>query len=232
MDNKSIFNKPGGSSKKITYYIVAALCVAVIGVLAFMSYRAMKPETTPQKEQEKQQTSAVDSEKDDITAPVTKQETDIKENETVEPEPEKQTEPTAQKPYVMPISGDVTVGFSLDTPVYSQTLGDWRIHDALDIAADIGSEVVAVNDGVIEEIKCHDLFGMTVTIKHTDGKKSVYSNLEDSVELEEGQIINQNDVVGKVGETAVYEISDGPHLHFEMSQNGQKIDPLSVIKTN
>ena len=46
----------------------------------------------------------------------------------------------------------------------------------------------------------------------------------------ESKIINQGDIVGKIGETAVFEISEGPHLHFEMSENGKKIDPLSIIK--
>ena len=61
-------------------------------------------------------------------------------------------------------------------------------------------------------------------------RSSTYANLEDSVELEQGQIINRGDIVGKVGNTAVYEISDGPHLHFEMSENGEKIDPTAVIE--
>ena len=110
------------------------------------------------------------------------------------------------------------------------TLKDWRIHDGIDISADLGSNVVAVNDGVVEKITSDDLFGIVVTIKHTDGKKSTYSNLADDIELEEGQIINRGDIIGTVGDTAISEISDGPHLHFEMSDNGNKIDPLTVIK--
>ena len=40
----------------------------------------------------------------------------------------------------------------------------------------------------------------------------------------------EGDIVGKIGKSAVFEISDGPHLHFEISQNGKKVDPLNIIK--
>ena len=229
MDNKNIFEK----SKKPTFYILAALSVAVIGAVSFISYNALKKDDvkTPQKEQTPtEQTSPIEQ-----SAP-----TDTRPDEQVVevPEAEKsapQSTPTVKAEpinYIMPCDGEITVSFSLDTPVYSVTLGDWRIHDGIDISAPAGSNVTAVAGGVVEEIERDDLFGVTVVIKHTDGKRSVYSNLEDSVELEKGQIINQKDIVGKIGETAVYEIADGPHLHFKMTEGGKAIDPTQILKAD
>ncbi len=228
MERKNIFDGDKPSGKRVTYYIVLGICVLVIGIASFLSYKSIqnavnKPE---------QQTADLD-ESDRDAAQTEAPKTDVKEPEkkpepeTTEPEPQPEVE---AKAYKMPLDGDITTGFSLDTPVYSVTLRDWRIHDGIDIAADVGSNVFAVNDGVVESIKTDDMFGVTVILRHTDGKKSMYSNLEDSVELEEGQIINRGDIVGKVGQTAIYELSDGPHLHFEMSADGEKIDPASVIK--
>ncbi len=228
MDNKNIFEKSRFSKKKLTLYIVAALCVGAIAFVSYLSYQAINAPKTPEPEV----SDPVDTTKTDVKEPV----------EEPEPEPEAQTNNTptvsetpdvtvSAKDYIMPVeNGEITAVFSIEVPVYSQTLGDWRIHDGIDISVPLGTEVLAVNDGIVESIECHDLLGITVVLKHTDGKKTTYSNLEDSVELEEGQVINQGDIVGRVGETAVFEIADGPHLHLEMSQNGQKIDPTKVIK--
>ena len=237
MDNKNIFDKKKFSGKRSVYYIIMGVCVIVIGAASFISYKSIQNALSNEKLENTPDTvDKVDSPVENVTENKTDTETPV----VTEPLPEEQTEavntqpseqPTVEsKSYIMPVSGDVTTGFSTTAPVYSETLKDWRIHDGVDISAAIGDNVVAVNDGAVEKISADDIYGITVVIKHTDGKKSTYCNLEDSVELEEGQLINQGDIVGKVGNTAVFEISDGPHLHFEMSENGNKIDPLSVIK--
>ena len=224
MDNKHIFDKQKSRSKKFTYIVIALLCIGAIGTLSYLSYRAVNQTNEPAPQIDN--TDTVNNTKDDVVETVPEVQTKA--------EPEVKKEPEVEvggKEYIMPVKSDeILAEFSLTTPIYSKTLGDWRVHDGIDFSADTGAEVVAVNDGVVEDITHHDLMGVTVIIKHGDGKKSTYSNLEDSVELEKGQIINQGDLVGRVGATAVFEIADGPHLHFEMSDNGKKIDPLSVIK--
>lgn len=231
MESKNIFEK--SSSKKIIYYVAAAMCIVAVGVLSFLSYNNAKKDTA-QKPQTKTDTAdTVDVPKTDIKEQ--KLESWPEQEAATTPAPQTDThkqQPVSTKPYVMPLEGEISAIFSLDTPIYSKTLEDWRIHDGIDIAAKTGTDVKAVNDGVVEEIYNDDLFGITVVIRHTDGKKSTYCNLEDSVELEKGQVIKQNDIVGKVGSTAVYEMSDGEHLHFEMSENGKKIDPVKVIATS
>lgn len=238
MERKNIFDNDKSSGKKLTYYIVLGICVLVIGAASFLSYKSVQNAINKGKTPDTPQTTdSVDNNLTDVQE-TDKPKTDVQETkpseqtpvQTPDPAPEENQQRVEAKAYAKPVSGEITVGFSLETPVYSSTLKDWRIHDGIDIAADLGTNVVAVNDGVVEKIVSDDLFGITVTIKHTDGKKSIYSNLADSVELEEGQIINRSDIIGTVGNTAIYEISDGPHLHFEMTENGEKIDPTGVIK--
>ncbi len=228
MDNKNIFEKSRSSKKKLTYYIVAVLCIGAIALVSYLSYQAINANKTPEPEI----SDPVDTTKTDVTEPTPEPEPELEVETNTEPtETETPDVTVSAKEYIMPVdNGEITAVFSTEVPVYSQTLGDWRIHDGIDISAPLGTEVLAVNDGIVESIECHDLYGITVVLKHTDGKKTTYSNLEDSVELEQGQVITQGDIVGKIGETAVFEIADGPHLHLEMSQNGQKIDPAKVIK--
>ena len=94
----------------------------------------------------------------------------------------------------------------------------------------MGTLVKAANDGVVEEIIEDDLLGITVVIKHTDGKKSSYSNLDPELSVEQGQVINRSDTIGKVGQSSIIEISDAPHLHFEMSQDGKQLDPTEICE--
>ena len=236
MDNKNIFENNKFSSKKIVYYVVLTVSILIIAAISFFSYKSIQNSLSNEKIENEvtDKIDTVDSNVNDVTE---KTEENVSTNletekETVaKTETPKQPTPTVDaKAYIMPLKGEMVTPFSIDTPIYSQTLKDWRMHDGIDISADLGTNVVAVNDGAVERIFSDDLFGMVVVIKHTDGKKSTYSNLADNIEREEGQIINQGDIVGTVGNTAICEISDGPHLHFEMSENGKKIDPLSVIK--
>ncbi len=236
MDNKNIFERNKFSGKKITYYILLGLCIISIAAISFFSYKSMQNSLANEK---------IDNSVTDKTDTVNQNVENVEKQPNIQPEPEpepeqepepqpkpNQTPEVVSKPYIMPVQGKIMTEFSLETPIYSKTLKDWRIHDGIDISASLGDNVVAVNDGVIEKIHSDDLFGIVVIVKHTDGRKSTYSNLADNVELEEGQIINQGDIIGKVGESAISELSEGPHLHFELSDNGKKINPLSVIKTD
>ena len=238
MDNKNIFEKDKFSGKKIAYYAVLTVSVLIIALISFLSYKSVQNSLADEKidNEVTENTDTVDNNVEKIAKDESEQELTVQlpeeteTNKIVTEQPKTEQPVVETKKYVMPLEGEITTPFSLETPVYSVTLKDWRIHDGIDISANIGTNVVAVNDGVIEEITSDDLFGIVVTIKHTDGKKSTYSNLADNIELEKGQIINRGDIVGTVGDTAISEISDGPHLHFEMSENGNKIDPLTVIK--
>ncbi len=234
MEKKNIFEKNKFDKKKLGYYVLLSLCVAVIGAVSFISYKSIQKSLSNQPiDNLPDNVDKVDTTLENVieTEKTEQNEINVEENKEEVVKPEADAKPVIDsKPYIMPVSGQISTAFSLTTPVYSETLKDWRIHDGVDIAANLGDNVVAINDGAVEKIEANDLFGITVVIKHTDGKKSIYCNLDDNVELEEGQIINQGDIVGKIGNTAVFEIADGPHLHLEITENGKKIDPTTVIK--
>lgn len=236
MERKNIFDKNKIDRKKVTYYVIMVVCIAAITAISFISYRSVQNALSENKidnnpdNVDKVDTDVENVKKDDqINEDLPENQPDENMSSTPSSENSETSENTS-KAYIMPITGEITNGFSLTSPIYSKTLKDWRIHDGIDISGKIGDSVKCVNDGAIESIKSDDLYGITVVVKHTDGKKSIYCNLDDSIELEEGQIIYQGDIVGKIGKSAVFEISDGPHLHFEISQNGKKVDPLNIIK--
>lgn len=141
-----------------------------------------------------------------------------------------ETDDTAPSVYVMPVTGDTVTQYSPSTPVYDQTMDDWRVHDGVDIASDEGAPVKACADGTVLEIKTDSMLGQEVIIQHSGGIQSIYANLTDKVSVKKGDKVQAGTVIGAVGQSAQGEISLVPHLHFEMLKNGQPIDPLLTIK--
>lgn len=133
--------------------------------------------------------------------------------------------------FLCPLSGTVTQKHDTETLVFSPSMGDWRIHTGLDIAAALGDTVCAAADGTVKEVWDDAMMGKCVSIKHTDDVVTVYKNLGDTLAdgIVAGQSVKAGDAIGTVGETALSELADEPHLHFEMTVNGAPVDPLSYL---
>ncbi len=131
----------------------------------------------------------------------------------------------------MPVDGTVTKKHDLLNAVYSSTMNDYRVHRGIDIECSIGDDACAVADGVISEVGADPFMGMTVTVDHGDGLISVYKNLSPELPagIKAGESILEGDVIGQVGESAIIEIADEGHLHFELTLKGEPLDPLKLL---
>lgn len=137
---------------------------------------------------------------------------------------------TAKQNFVMPVLGDTILEFTSDNLVYSKTLEEWRAHSGIDIAADRGTSVKAVMDGVVAEIKKDPRFGITVIVNHNGGLKTVYSNLASDNMVYPNQIVKQGEVIGSVGNTALFESVEQSHLHFEVLKNSEPVNPATYLQ--
>ncbi len=127
------------------------------------------------------------------------------------------------------ISGKVNKEYS-EEAVYSETMGDYRAHTGVDFSADIGENVTAMSDGVVDSIYKDDMFGNV--IKVTNGNFSIYyCGVSDTMYCVEGGQITRGDIIGKVGEIPC-EKDDGMHLHIEVRVGDKTIDPLTVISND
>ena len=79
--------------------------------------------------------------------------------------------------FAMPVEGEIVKGFAKDSLVYSETLQEWVVHQAIDIKANSRDVVKAAAEGTIIAIKSDPRYGLTVIIEHEGGFKTVYSNL-------------------------------------------------------
>ena len=113
----------------------------------------------------------------------------------------------------------------MDRLVYSETLQEWVTHRGVDIKADKLKEVKASSSGKVKSIKTDPRYGLSVTIEHSDGFETVYSCLVSTNDIEEGNDVKQGDIIGKVGNSGVFEVSDGNHLHFEILKDGEYVNP-------
>ena len=75
-----------------------------------------------------------------------------------------------------------------------------------------------------------EFLGTTVVINHPDGHVSQYSNLAVMPSVSAGDSVEAGQTIGAVGETALLEIADEPHLHFAVYANGDTIDPAEFIR--
>ena len=135
--------------------------------------------------------------------------------------------------FVSPLAAGLLVkDYSADIPVFSMTMEDYRIHSGIDIAADAGTEVIAAADGEITGVFYDPMMGQTVEITHDGGFITVYKNLQTKMpaSITEGAYVSAGDTIGYVGDTALIEISDSPHLHFEMKKDGESLNPLSHVE--
>lgn len=141
-----------------------------------------------------------------------------------------ETEKVPDPEFKMPVEGDIMKEFADNKLVYSSTLDVWATHNGIDIAADKTTVVKAAADGTVSSIKNDPRYGLTVIIEHVNGYKTVYSNLLSTEFVVEGEKVEQGQSIGTVGSTAAFEISDEPHLHFELLKNNEQQDPELYLK--
>ncbi|MCL2698271.1 MAG: M23 family metallopeptidase [Oscillospiraceae bacterium] len=135
----------------------------------------------------------------------------------------------SRAPMVMPIEGEIGEPFSNGELVRSNTLGVWKTHDGIDISAPLGTPVMSMTNGTVNEVYADPLWGVCVVIDHGDGILGCYFGLDKNVTVSVGQEVSSGDVIGAVGNTAEIEIAESPHLHFGVKKNGEWIDPLSLF---
>ena len=133
--------------------------------------------------------------------------------------------------FIRPIEGETEKIFSMDSLIYSETLQEWVTHRGIDIKAEKGAEVKAIADGTIKSIKTDPRYGISIIIKHSKGFESVYACLLNEAQgLKEGDTIKQGQIIGNVGNSGIFESAEGMHLHFEMTKDGDYVNPDIYVK--
>jgi len=120
--------------------------------------------------------------------------------------------------FLMPLRGPVTSRFGLRRhPIFRLR----QFHQGLDIAAPRGSPVAAAFGGKVLFTGWYGGYGKLVILDHGQGLSSLYGHLS-AILVKPGQTVARGEIVGRVGSTGY---STGPHLHYEIRQNGRPVNP-------
>ena len=222
-------------------YGALALCLAIIGAAVALT-------SLPEKEE------AQEAPPENLTAAAPRQQEALPELEldfprqtslpvirilptaTAEPAPSQVAEATAapakstSAKAQAPVSGQVIWGYAADKLIYSKTLDQWTTHKAVDIGCPEGTAVKCVLGGTVEKVYTDDQLGVTVIVKHSSDRKTLYANLNETVPVRAGDKVNAGTVLGTVGRTALSECALESHLHFAFFVKGKAVDPAAKVK--
>lgn len=136
-------------------------------------------------------------------------------------------------------SNSETTSNTFITPItnYKRTPSGWgfrihpihktkAFHEGIDFTANINTPVLASQSGIVPRVSTDNKgYGKRIELEHTNGYKTLYAHLNE-FNVTEGQKVHQGDIIGLVGKTGK---ATAPHLHFEIHENGKKINPLTLI---
>lgn len=131
----------------------------------------------------------------------------------------------AEKPMIYPVIGKTTSGYGWREDPVRPVPGKKSFHKAVDIAGKTGDPVKAAMSGTVLRLDNNPNLGNFIILKH-DEYQTLYAHLS-AYSVKEGQKVEQGQEIGKVGKTGY---TTGPHLHFEVFRNGNRINPLDLIK--
>lgn len=236
MKKKNIIEKlSSGKGFYITAAVSLALIVVAIGFVYSSSVKLIEDLPVPTTSAE-EITQQVRKNKDDIADPriTTSAPT------TTERQTEKTTKPTTEETttdnevlsnsfFVYPIGEKVCKKFSL-TPVYDETMEDWRIHKGVDFPAEKGADVAAIGDGKVVKVVSDPSWGYCVEIDH-GSFIARYCSLAQGTSVGIDDVVSRGDVIGTLAEIPC-ESAQESHLHLEIIKDGEHLDPMTQLGEN
>lgn len=137
------------------------------------------------------------------------------------------TQMLASIPAIQPVSNKdlkrIASGFGYRIhPIYKTSI----LHTGLDFTAPVGTEIYSTGNGTVQKIEYNGRgYGHNVIISHGFGYETLYGHMS-KIKVRQGEKIKRGDVIGFVGNSGT---STGPHLHYEVMKNGNKINPVNFF---
>lgn len=125
-------------------------------------------------------------------------------------------------PIGKPSSGAMTSRFGYRKSPFS---GKVEFHGGIDFRGTTGDSVTATADGTVEKAEWVGGYGRTVVIRHKKGYKTLYAHLS-KINVTKGQKVAVGDMIGRVGSSGR---STGPHLHYEITRYGKRLNPKRYV---
>ncbi len=129
---------------------------------------------------------------------------------------------TSSSGFIWPINASVTSEFGYRVhPIF----GTRRLHAGIDLGAGSGTQILATRGGTVISAGPYGGYGNAVVIAHGDGLSSLYAH-QSKIAVSAGESVDRGEVIGYVGSTGQ---STGPHLHFEIRESGEPVNPRRYL---
>ena len=213
------------------YYIVLFLCILAVGISGYIFIKSAVSEKNSLSEETLSvaTTTTIPQSGQTASPPASPAETQEHSVPASTPATDDAVRQAASAIRVAPVSGTPLLGYSVDKLSYNPTTRDWRTHDGVDLSAVSGTPVKAACAGTVSAVYDDEYLGTTVVISHADGHTTHYANLAATPVVRAGDCVAAGDVIGAVGDTALLETGEEPHLHFAVYLNGTPVDPAEYL---
>ncbi len=231
------------------FYITSAVCLSLIAIAIGVIYKASSnliseiaydTNTSIYFATEQAKADKKDEADPRLTETTTEKETTVKPTTTApattKAQKETTTAATTEAPtkadygntsYILPCEDEILKDYS-PTPVYDETMDDWRVHKAIDFTCEKGTPVYAVGNGKVTKIYADTSYGYCIEIDFGDFTGR-YCGMEQGTTVKFDAVIKKGDTVGKTGDLPC-ESGQEPHFHFEVLKDGKNADPIDAIR--
>ena len=208
------------------YYMLLGLCILAVGVAGYVFISDAVEEN---RALEQSLSVPITAEEPLQELPVIAVPEEPEEQTQTAAEPETEQVAGVMEQTVMPVSGTVIQNYAMDRLTYHPTTRDWRVHSGVDLAAPLGEAVKAARGGTVTAVYEDAYYGMTVVVQHQDGYTSHYAGLAEELAVSAGDTVTAGQTLGTIGNTALIESAEEPHLHFEVYRDGEPMDPAGFL---
>ncbi len=225
------FSKLIASTGFITITACLLIAIGAIGwfVLSNKSNVSQTPDTQPEQsyqDNDNSYNSKVEITDTEPETPITDINDDV--NDVPYSEPEITVVPQEESPtFILPVTGNISKGYSDTALQYSATYNDMRLHTGVDILCKKGTNILSVGTGTVKTIVEDATLGKIITIEY-DNKITVKYCGMDSINFKENDNVVTGDVIGTSGEIPS-ECADNPHIHIEVTVDGNVTSPLAAL---
>ena len=206
--------------------VLVLILLAVIISVTVVSNRAKKGDGMPDPDDSKETVETKAPEESKTPTP------EKPSNSTQTPSQDESSSVENKLPsFVLPVSGTLSKKHDSEMQVHSTTMNDYRVHIGVDIVTEESAPVYAAADGTVSKIWNDPMMGYSMALKHSGNCYTIYQNLSATLPdgIKEGSAVRSGQLIASVGDSAMLEVAEEPHLHFEMTVADLAVDPLEYF---
>lgn len=227
--------KNGSPKVNRTLYVTAVILLLAVAIIAAVTSAAnrSKKNPTPEPAATTAKSPTTTSSPATESAPAA---SEMAPESTAAPESTGSTQDVVSKlpTFELPVAGTLSFKHDPELQVFSPTMQEYRVHLGIDINTTEGAPVYAAAKGTVTKIWNDVKMGWCIEVSHEGEACTYYKNLSETLAggIAEGASVKSGQLLGSVGDSAMMEIAQEPHLHFEITVGGELEDPLEYFATD